>query len=131
MNIGKTLIVATLLLVMLLFIGGIYYPNTLEMSFANTTASYTVLRAVIIFLLISILVTNPPRSRALRAVIGVWSLLLASVAVQIFHGYEIHLLDAIVFMQVAIILAIEALEKTEIPVTKKPSLPRKIPVISV
>jgi hypothetical protein len=130
MTLGKMIVALTIVFVTLLFIGGIYYPNTLEMSLADTTMPYTILRGVIILLLISILVTNPPRSLVLRGIIGAWSLILAGESLQIFYNYEVRLLDAIVFMQVATILGIEALETRQIPVSKKYSPPRRITVTS-
>lgn len=125
---------ATALFVLLLFIGGIFYPNTLEMRLADTSSASTLMRAVIIGLLVTVLVTNPPRSRALRSVLGVWSLLLAALASSIFVTYTVEFLDALVFLQVAIILGIEALEvspeprstKRRIPVRYARPTPRKI-----
>ena len=130
MTSGKIFVILTLLFVLLMFTGGIYFPNTIEMSLADTSFAYTILRAGIIALLISILVTKPPRSLALRGMIGSWSFLLFVQAVEALLSYELRLLDGIVFIKVAIILAIEALETTQIPVSKKYSPPKRIPVTS-
>lgn len=121
----KNLIVgATALLVLLLLIGGVFFPNTLEMRLADTSSAYALIRVTILALLITILVTNPPRSRALRAVLGAWAVLLAALASSVVVSYSVELFDAIVFLQVAVILGIEALEITPAPAAK----PRRIPV---
>lgn len=130
MSSGKTLVISTLLFVSLLFAGSIYFPNTFLMSLADTTPTYLFLRGAIIVLLISILVTKPPRSLKLRGMIGAWSFLLGLQAIEALFSYELRLLDGLVFMEVAIILGIEALETRQIPVTKKHTPPRRIPVVS-
>lgn len=131
MTTGKTLLISTLLFVTLLYVGGIYFPNTFLMSLADTSHTYTFLRGAIIVLLLSILITNPPRSFALRAMIGSWSFLLAIQSVEVLFSYKLRLLDSLVFMEVAIILGIEALETKQIPVIKKPSPARRVPVVSI
>jgi hypothetical protein len=130
MSSGKTLVIATLLFVSLLFAGSIYFPDTLFMSLADTSPTYLFLRGAIIVLLISILVTKPPRSLKLRAMIGAWSFLLAIQSIESLFSYELRLMDSLVFMEVAIILGIEALETRQIPVTKKHTPARRIPVVS-
>lgn len=131
MTSGKTLVTLTLLFVATLFAGSIYFPDTFVMSLADTSAMYQFLRGAIVVLLISLLVTTPPRSMALRTMIGGWSFLLAVQAVEALVSYQLRLLDGLVFLEVAIILGIEALETRQIPVTKKPSPARRIPVVSV
>ena len=131
MSSGKTLIISTLLFVLLLLAGSVYFPQTFLMSLADTSVTYQVLRVAIVLLLVSILVTKPPRSLKVRAMIGGWSFLLAVQAVEALFSYQLRLLDGLVFLEVSIILAIEALETRQIPVTKKPSPARRIPVVSV
>ena len=130
MTSGKTLVTATLLFIGFLFVGSIYFPDTLVMSLADTSITYQFLRGAIIVLLVSILVTTPPRSPMLRSMIGAWSFLLAVQAIEALFSYQLRLLDGLVFLEVAIILGIEALEARQIPVTKKPSPTRRIPVVS-
>ena len=130
MSSGKTLIISTLLFVLVLLTGGIYFPHTFLMSLADTSLTYQVLRGAIVILLVSILVTKPPRSLKVRAMIGGWSFLLAMQAVEALFSYQLRLLDGLLFLEVAIILAIEALETRQIPVTKKPSPAKRIPVVS-
>lgn len=128
----KLLIGATLLLVTSLLIGGIYFADTLLMSLAGTDTASLMLRIGVGTLLLALLLTNPPRSLALRTALGAWAVLLAFVSVQMLLGYRLYILDAIVFIQVAILFAIEALEvgPTNIPVRHKETKAHKIPVLS-
>lgn len=132
MSIFKFLIATTLVFVSALLIGGIYYPNTLPMSLADTTIAFTLLRAVICVLLIGLLFTNPPRSSTLRYIVGAGSVLLFIVNAYLTLNFQILLFDAIVFLEVAIIFGIEALEsrKTIVPVKKKRPAVRKIPAFT-
>lgn len=125
----KWLIASTLVVVMALMAGGVYYPDALVMSMADTSLYFTLIRGVIVVLLLSLLLTKPPRSQALRLVIGLWSALLATVSLQGFIDYRIQLFDALIFLEVAVIFAVEALEtRVTIPVSKKPSQRHRIPV---
>lgn len=118
-NISKLMIGLTLVLVGILLIGGIYYPGSLMMAFAGTSTAYLVLRIVIMALLIGLLVTNPPRSRLFRTMLAVWAVALAVLAGQLLLSYQIFLLDAIVYIEVAIIFGTEALEAKTAAETKK------------
>lgn len=129
---GRILIGSTLLFVLVLILGGIYYPGSLAMNFADTSLVYTYLRVVIAILLVVLLVFPPPRSHAIRTVIGAWSIILGVLSFQLLFSYQMYLLDAIVFIEVAIIFAVEALEtRRTIPVSKKHSPAKKIPVLSI
>lgn len=125
----KLLIAATLLLVVALLVGGIYYPESLLMSLTDTSDSYVAIRLTMAVLLLSLLLTKPPRSRLLRSVIGAWSIVLAVTSVQALLNYQLRLFDALVFLEVAVVFAVEALEtRVTIPVEKKPSKRHRIPV---
>ena len=126
MNTSKTLIGLTLVFVVTLLISGLMYPDSLLMAFAGVGVTFTVLRAVMIALLVGILLTNPPRSHLFRTMIGVWAVALAVTAGQLLMNYQIHMLDAVLFIEVAIILGAEALELNPAKVNKP--VTRKIPV---
>lgn len=129
---NKLLIGLTLVLVAAMFIGGVYYPDNLFVSIVeDTTPAYAGVRLFTIALLVSLLLTHPPRSIALRAVIGGWSVVLAAVSLQHFFTYQMHILDLVVFLEVAIILGIEALEtRRNIPVSHQPTPTERVRVIS-
>lgn len=131
METSKWLIGSTLAFVVALFAGGIYYPDTLIMSFAETGSLFTWLRGIMIVLLLSLLVTNPPRSKALRSILAVWAVVLGWLGLSQMYMYELNPLDAAVFLELSIIFAIEALEARQIPVHKKPTIPKKISVVSI
>lgn len=118
---SKMLIGWTLVFVSVLLIGGLYYPQSLLMAFAGTGTAYLVVRVAVMLLLIGLLVTNPPRSHLFRTMLGVWAVALSVLAAQLLLTYQLHLLDAIVFIEVAIIFGVEALEMSKAgkPVTRK------------
>ena len=126
MNTSKTLIGLTLVFVTTLLVSGLMYPESLLMAFAGVGVTFTVLRAVMIALLVGLLLTNPPRSHTFRTMLGVWAVALAVTAGQLLMNYQIHMLDAILFIEVAIIFGAEALEMN--PAKANKPVTRKIPV---
>ena len=126
MNTSKMLIGWTLVLVGALMLGGLFLQDSLFMAFAGTGLAYTLLRGMIAALLIGLLLTEPPRTHLFRTMLAVWSVALAVTTGQLLLTYQIHLLDAVLFLEVAIIFAVEALEAS----TNKAGKPvaRKIPV---
>lgn len=125
---NKLLIGSVLVFVVALMLGGIYYPNSLLMSLADPSMSYVALRAVIVALLIVLLVTRPPRTYTVRMLIGIGSVVLAALSFGALFSYEVRLLDAAVFLEVAIIFALESLEVRTIHVKEKYLPPKRIPV---
>lgn len=123
MPVYRFLIAATFVLVSALLVGGLYYPDSYAMILADTTMTFTILRSVVCVLLIGLLVTNPPRSIVLRNIIGASSVFLLILTSYLLLNFQMHLLDAIVFVEVAIIFGIEALEssRTIIPIREKRS----------
>lgn len=126
MNTSKTLIGLTLVFVTTLLVGGLMYPESLLMAFAGVGVTFTVLRIVMIALLVGLLLTNPPRPHMFRTMLGVWAVALAVTAGQLLMNYQIHMLDAILFIEVAIIFGAEALEMN--PAKANKPVTRKIPV---
>lgn len=125
----RLLIGSTLLLVVGLLVGSIMYPTTTAMSLADTSPLFTAIRSSIVVLLVWLLLTKPPRSYALRIGVGAWALALATLTVVLLFSYQIRVFDAIIFLEVAVIFAVEALEsRISIPVDKKPSQRHRIPV---
>lgn len=128
----KRLAAATLMFVITLLFAGVFYPDTFLMSLADTSPFFTILRAVIIILLIGLLVTNPPRSQAVRVGLAAWGLMVATLAIEMLLSYRAYLLDVIVLLEVAIICGLEALESRRIfiPVREQRSPARKVRVLS-
>ena len=125
---NRFLIATTLLLIVAMSLVAIVYPDTFLTQLVETSVAYHVIRAGIGVLLIGLLITYAPRSLVFRLTLGVWALALATTALQLLFTYQMNVLDAVVFTELAIIFGIEALETRSIPI-KKPHIPaRRIPV---
>lgn len=132
MKLRNFLTAATIALVFGLMASLHLYPDTIITMFADDSTVFMALRAGIVVMLLSLLMTNPPRSQALRLLIGTWSVALIALTSHLFLNYQLLLLDAILFVEVAIIFGVEALEaKRVIPVNKHYSPPRRIKVLSM
>jgi len=95
-------------------------PDGFVMSFAAGGVYHGVLRTIIIAALIAVLFSRPPRSMQFRVALGVASSLIIGGACLSMIDYQIGVLDAILYLQVAIILAIEAIENQKAPVRLSP-----------
>lgn len=95
---------------------GLTQPDGFVMSFASAGIEHTILRSVILVSLVAILFSRPPRSRQFRALLGSVSALVLLVACASMADYQIGVLDAILYFEVSVILAIEAIEPHRAPV---------------
>lgn len=119
----RTLIIGTLLLTTTLLIGAVYYPDSPLMWLAGTTLRFEIARGIVLAALIAILVTTPPRAVYFRYMLGAASLILGVGSIVMMFQYTLPIIDAIVFFESAIILAIEALEMSYQHATVLPSRP--------
>lgn len=123
----KMLIVATMLFTASLMIGSVYFPDTPFMWFAGTSLNLELLRALLIALLTVLLFSNPPRALYIRYTIGMVAIILPLIVTTLAVQYHLHIIDALVFMEVAVIFGLEALETN--PDAKKTFAPtRRTPV---
>lgn len=106
----KTLIVGTILLTASLLIGGVYHPNFPLMWLAGTSIEIQAIRAGLIVILGVLLFSNPPRMLYFRFAIAAVAAVLSIATVELLVTYQINLIDAVVFMEIAVIFGIEALE---------------------
>lgn len=113
LSMKKILITATLLLITTLFVGGIYYQDNPLMWLASTTNEFAYLRGAIIFTLVVLVISNPPRGLFFRASMMTLSAFIGVVVFTQLDQYQIQIVDAIVMCEVAILLAIEGLELSE------------------
>jgi hypothetical protein len=106
-----------------LLITGILQPDGFVMSFASAGVVHSVLRAIMITALIIVLTSRPPRSPRVRLLLGSISAVLMAGGLSSIVHYQIGILDIVLYTQVAIILAIEAIEIQTAPVrfASKPS----------
>lgn len=121
----RTLIVGTILLTAALLFGAVYYPNFPLMWLAGTTVSYEIIRGVLLAALIAVLVSKPPRSPYVRYFLGGVATSLAMVAGVMVLNDTGHIIDVIVFIESAIILALEALETSYQYATVLPTAARR------
>lgn len=110
------IVIGSILMAVLLLWGGIMQPDSFLMSFASVGPEHTALRAVILGSLIAILVSRPPRSFPFRMLLGAVSSLVLVVACVSMIDYQIGVLDAFLYLEVSIILAIEAIESQTVSV---------------
>jgi hypothetical protein len=118
MGVKKLLIIATTFLVGAMLFDGLYQPEAPLMWLAATTVNYAYMRAALIVVLVMLLVTTPPRSVHFRTFLAAFSSALFIGTIVLSYGYVIELLDAIVFIEVAIICMIEAVEANPVRVQK-------------
>lgn len=76
----------------------------------SSAVEYQVVRVVLIALLFGLLFTTPPRSMRFRVALGVVSVVLLFGSAAMLLGYQMKILDAVIFLEIAIICGIEALE---------------------
>jgi len=108
----KLLIVTTMLIVLAMLFDGMFDKDAPLMWLAATSMNYAYMRMALLAVLLALLVTNPPRSQYFRIFLtGVASALCLST-IWLSYWYAINLLDAVIFVEVAIIFMIEALESS-------------------
>lgn len=118
MGVKKLLIIMTTFLVGAMLFDGLYHPDAPLMWLAATTANYAYMRLALIVVLVMLLMTSPPRSQYFRIFLAGFASALFAGTVLLASWYAIGLLDAIVFIEVSIILMIEALEANPMRVRK-------------
>jgi hypothetical protein len=110
MGVKRLLITITILLVGAMLFSGLYQPDAPIMWLAATTENYAYMRAALIIVLLTLLVTNLPRSGYFRVFLAAFSVALGISTILLSYWYAIGLMDAIIFIEVAIIFMIESLE---------------------
>ena len=116
MNTKKILIYATSIIVGAMLFSGLYDPNSPLMWLASSTNEYAYMRVALIAVLVSLLITNPARSRYFRTFLASFAAALFASTLFLVNAFTIELVDAIIFIEVAIIFMIEAIEPDATPV---------------
>ncbi len=111
--IKKAIIVSSILLLAILSFGtkGIIDQNMAE--FFGVNSGLNIIRFALIGVLISLLLTNPPRSLAYRRFLGVLAFLIFAFSLNSLINNRLDILDAIMFLEASAIFGIEALELEE------------------
>lgn len=108
----KILITATIILIGTLLLCGLYLPDTPLMWMASTAPGYVYVRGGLVGVLISLLVTQPPRAYFVRVALGMVALTGGIVTLYLLFTDQLYVADAVVLLEVAIICGLEALEST-------------------
>lgn len=106
----KAIIFGTIVLTAVLLVSGLWYPNYPLMWLASSSINYEIIRAGLIVVLAILFFSNPPRAIFFRVFLAICALGLGVSTITMLGTYEMNLIDAIVFMEIAIIFALEALE---------------------
>jgi hypothetical protein len=110
MGVKRLLIIITTFLVCAMLYSGLYQPDAPLMWLASTSIYYACMRAALVLVLVTLLVTSPPRSTYFRLFLAAFASALAISTILLSYWYAINLLDAVIFIEVAIIFMIESLE---------------------
>ncbi|MET0979709.1 MAG: hypothetical protein ABWX90_00440 [Candidatus Saccharimonadales bacterium] len=110
MRLKNVLIVATALLISAMLYDGLYQKDAPLMWLASTDSSYAYIRAALIALLVTLLLSSPPRSLHFRVSLAAIAAALLVSVVWLSASYAVGVVDAVVFAEVAVIFMIEALE---------------------
>lgn len=114
MRTTKQLIISLIIIIVASGLVSLFHLDPFMDAFIGGGFVYNMFRASAVALLVILLVSNPPRSLHMRALLGVGSMSLIGLMMYQFSIYQLHLLDAFIFIELAIIFAIEALETYEV-----------------
>jgi hypothetical protein len=106
----RFLTITTLVILVTLLILGINTPSNTLMLLAATTQDYVFVRIGLIMIVASLLIYQPPRSKAFRVTLAVVATALLSTGLWTTFNYEIKLFDALMLLEIAILLYLEAAE---------------------
>lgn len=112
-NMKRVIIAGTIAFLIVIIFSTMFTQDSLLQAFASSDILHQIVRVGMIGLLITLLLTAQPRSTRLRAILGGASVFLTIGAVSLLTEYFIGILDALLFIEVAVIFAIEALESPE------------------
>ena len=108
LTVQRILIIASLLLVLCFDIFHIYTDPTFLAPVG--LMGFEIGRLLVAVLLLFLLFTEPPRSLKVRTVLGIAAFMTFAIALQSFFTYQIGFIDCVLYLEVAIIVGLEALE---------------------
>jgi hypothetical protein len=115
MGVKRLLIIATIFLVGMMLFDGLYHKDAPLMWLASTSPDYVYIRTILVVVLTALFVSSPPRSYRFRLFLGGCAAALFGGTLWLSMSYAIGLLDTVIFVEVAIIFMIEALEADLVP----------------
>jgi hypothetical protein len=108
--VDKTVYSGTILICLVLILGSGWFPDNAAMWLASTSVTMNIARGVIVALMLGLLVTDPPRRQAFRALLGVTALGFLVAAYTRLYSGSINIVDAVLFLEAAISFGLAALE---------------------
>ena len=116
LTVQKLLIVATLMIVLLFDVFHVYTDPT---SLAPVgSIGFEIGRYLTALFLFFLLITDPPRSLLFRSILGVSACVIFGIATYSLFTYQLGFIDSVLYMEVAIILGLEALEPKTAALTR-------------
>lgn len=108
LTVQKLLIIAALAIVLLFNVFHVYTDPT---SLAPVgSIGFEIGRYLTALFLFFLLITDPPRSLLFRSVLGISGCMIFGIATYSLFTYQLGFIDSVLYMEVAIILGLEALE---------------------
>jgi hypothetical protein len=108
MTVQKILILASLLIILLFDVFHLFTDPTFMAPVGSM--GFEIGRVLVAVLLLFLLFTDPPRSLKVRSALGAASFVMFVVALQSLFAYQIGIIDCVLYLEVAIIVGLEALE---------------------
>jgi hypothetical protein len=110
----KSVYWGSLLITLTLILGSLLAPQSFIMTFVSTDGFMVGMRFVLVALMLALIVTNPPRSHTLRALLASASFVFFAWAINYALSGTIALADAVLFLHASISFAISAIEPSTV-----------------
>ena len=107
---GKLLIFLSLVSLVFLEVGSYLFPSDPVMWLATSSHAFEALRLMIMPILVTLLVTNPPRHMTLRYFVGSVSVVLLAAVAVLTYGNVMNMLDSLAFAAAGVAMGIVSLE---------------------
>lgn len=108
---GKVILFLSAVGMSLLFICGIFFPDSPIMWLADTSPLFAALRAVLIVVLVGLLVTTPPRNVYFRTLVGMATLGVMAWIIPATYNNQMLWIDSLSLMSASLAAFIAALER--------------------
>lgn len=120
----RIIIAGTIALLATVFLGSLFHIEHTLLILTSGSIEFQVIRLALIGLLAALLIWSPPRSLDFRTILGAVSAVLTFGTAFMLSNYQIGIFDALIFIEVALIFALESAEASLL--VKRPA--KKIPV---
>jgi hypothetical protein len=107
---SKFILFMTFIILGVLLAGGLLFPDHPTMWLAATSREYTYIRILLMVSLIAMLVTNPPRNKVLRFIVGVLAIGLTTWSLSATYENQMAFMDTASILAASVSMGITALE---------------------